>query len=420
MSPARRALLASLGTAAVAGCLGRPDDRAGDPKSSPTDESGSGPAADPEPPDSVDSEWPMPAADAGRSNCVPAAAGPTEPVAELWRVDAEPGLSSPVVAGGTVYVGGADGTVLALDARTGAERWRRSVGGPAATPWAVGEDLYVPTAEAVVALSAADGEQRWRTDVPVEGGGSGRAGTTSAGPSDGAVLGADHGVYRLSGGVGRSSAVVTALDRADGGERWRADLGDPVERHLFAGGGFVFVSTGPYSPIPWTLDPATGAVVGDEPPSGHDFPAERFYRDGTRYGLDPFFEIVEARAVAESGHGWSRGLPVKEDAAVSGGCDRVYHAGSGGDGPALHALSATDGAVAWTGDAVTDPVGRPVVAGECVLVPTAETLHCFDPADGTERWSRPADGAGRRVAVADDLLYATGGGAVRALRPRRS
>ena len=42
-----------------------------------------------------------------------------------WRVQTGgPGQSSPTVANGVVYVGSGDGHLYALDARTGAERWR--------------------------------------------------------------------------------------------------------------------------------------------------------------------------------------------------------------------------------------------------------------------------------------------------------
>lgn len=380
--PSRRALLASLGVTALAGCLGG--------------------GADPEPPARIESEWPTPHADAGRSNYAPAATGPTEPVAELWRVSAVADLSTPVVADGTLYVADVGGTVLALDARTGAERWRRTVGAGAGAPRFVDGDLYVPTADAVVALDAADGAERWRRAVPGRGD----------------VLATGRGVVRVADGI------VTALARSDGSERWRTTLRDPWEPHLFAAGGAVFVSTGTHSPAPWTLAADTGTVVGDEPRSGHDFAAERFARDGTRYGLDPFFETVEARAVDDRGRSWSRGLPSKETAAVAGGGDRVFHAGSGGDGPGLHALSAADGTVEWTSadgsteaaDAGPAFVGRPVVAEECVLVRSTGGLHCFDPADGTERWTR-RDDVGEQFVVADDLLFASRDGAVRAFRP---
>jgi outer membrane protein assembly factor BamB len=60
---------------------------------------------------------------------------------------------------------------------------------------------------------------------------------------------------------------------------------------------------------------------------------------------------------------------------------------------------------------------RPIVGTETVLVATDETLYCFDPSDGTERWTRPIDDVGREFVVVDDLVYATRDGSVRAFRP---
>lgn len=383
----RRTFIASLGAVSLAGCTGTPPARDGDTARTPT------PGSDLEPPARIDAEWPMPAHDAGLSNAAPESAGPTAPIAELWQVTADTTLSQPVLADETLYVGGTDGTVLALDARTGEERWQQSVGAGAATPWVVGNDLYVPTAEAIVALGATDGAERWRVDVPDRV----------------SVLVAAHGVYWISGGV------VAGLEREDGSERWRTVLRDPWKPHLFASDASLFVSTGTHGRIPWTLAPGTGDVVGGEPESGHDFPAERFYLDGTVYGVDPFFGVIE-------GDGWNQGVNAlgagELEYALSGGADRVYYVANGGEEPGLYALSRADGTVEWRTRMNPASVSRPVVAGESVLVHTGERLRCFDPTDGTERWARPGDGIGEPVIVADDLVYATQDDTIRAFRSR--
>lgn len=382
----RRALLASLATATLAGCsASTPDGGADATPTTPGDETPTEPR--PSTPEHIDADWPMPAHDAGRSNYSPVD-GPTGPVAELWSTPVDASLSGPVLADETLYVGGDDGTVRAVDATTGAERWRRSVGAPADTPWVLGDRLFVPTTESIVAFGVRDGTEAWRADTP------GRA----------AVLVASHGIYWLT-----QEPVVVGLERTDGSERWRTALRDPREPHLFAGEGAVFVSTGTNGRIPWTFDPETGEVVGDEPEPGHDFPAERFALDGTVYAVDPFFGIVH-------GDEWSQGVEAGGESALSGGGDRVYYVADSGDRPGLYALSRTDGTVEWTTDVVTAVLGRPVVTDGCVLVRDQDALHCFDPVDGTERWSRPGDGIDRFV-VADDLVFTTGDGAIRAFRP---
>ncbi|MFB6080711.1 MAG: PQQ-binding-like beta-propeller repeat protein [Haloferacaceae archaeon] len=339
----------------------------------------------------------MPAADAGRSNAVAGAAGPTDPVAPLWAVAADAALSPPVLADESLYVGGDDDRVRALDARTGDRRWRQAVGAPAATPWVVDDALYVPTDGGIVALGTAAGSERWR--VPT--------------PDRAAVVAAAHGIYWLSTG---DPPVVVGLDRGDGSERWRTEIGDPWDRPLFAGPERVF-SSGTHDVRFWRLDAGTGDVVGKEPRYGNDFPAEQFYRDGTVYATDSFFGKVHAGAVAEGGHGWTRGVKAGGRTALVGDGERVYYLANRGDEPGLYALSAADGAVEWTVDVTTERVGRPVVAGESVLVRTDDALRAFDPADGAERWALSGDAFGERIVVADDLVYTTADGTVRAFRP---
>jgi outer membrane protein assembly factor BamB len=410
----RRALLATLGAAALAGCL---DDTDADPETDSDTGGSSGtstrpptetasdaatsstPTGDPTPPARFDSAWPLPPFDPGRSNYSPDAPGPTTRVAELWRTMAGAGLSAPVIADGTLIVGGDDGVVRALDARTGDERWRLSVGASAETPWLLAGHLYVPTADGIVALVADERTEAWRIDTPDRA----------------ATLVAPHGVYWLAEG---DPPVVVAHARTDGTERWRAEIGEPWSPRLLAGDGSVFVSSGTHDFEFWRFDADSGAVTGDEPGLGNDFPAEQFYQDGTVYAADSFFGRVRATVVDASGGGWLQSdVPPggMNGGGLSGGDGQVYYISNADEGPGVSALSTTDGSIVWTADVEPTITARPVVAREAVLVGTDEGLLCFDPADGNELWAAPS-GGGSVVAV-DDLVYATEGKTVRALRP---
>ncbi|WP_192918454.1 outer membrane protein assembly factor BamB family protein [Salinigranum salinum] len=410
----RRALLATLGAAALAGCL---DDTDVDPETDTDADSPSGtstrpptetasdadqsstPTGDPTPPERFESAWPLPAFDPGRSNYSPDAPGPTTRIAELWRTTADAGLSAPVVADETLFVGGDDGGVQALDARTGDERWRLPVGASAGTPWLLDGRLYVPTADAIVALDADERTEAWRIDTPDR--------------AD--VLVAPSGVYWLSAG---EPPTVVAHARADGSERWRAEIGEPWSPRLLAGDGTVFLSSGTHDFEFWRFDADSGAVIGDEPRLGNDFPAEQFYQDGTVYAADSFFGRVRATVVDGDGDGWVQDdLEPGGRAAwlLSGGTDQLYYTSNWDDGPGLYALSTADGSVAWTVDVEPAITTRPVVAREAILLGTDAGLMCFDPADGNKLWTTPA--VGGSVVVVDDLVYATGGKTVRALRP---
>ena len=386
--PSRRALLAALGTAALAGCS------TGDP---PGDTATDTPTPEPpEPPAAVETDWPAPAYDAGLSNGT-AAAGPAEPVAELWRVEADARLSTPVVAGNTLYVGGTDGVVRAVDARTGDRRWTESVEEAAGAPRVVDDRLFVPTDGALVALGP-DGSEQWRVETPDRT----------------ALLATVDSVYWLAD---REPPVVIALAR-DGSERWRTELADPWEPPLFAGAGRVFVSSGPYDSRFWQLDPDTGERLGDAPRSGHDFPAEQFARDGTVYAAEPFFGAVRATDI-DGDDGWSQGTAPAGGAGgglLAGDDERVYYTSNVDDEPNVFALSATDGAVAWTATLDGVVTGRPMAASEAVLVPTDAGVVCLDPDDGTPLWTRTA-GFGGRFVVADDLVFAARDGTVTAFRP---
>ena len=407
----RRALLTSLGTAALAGCAGDDPARSatptGRPSSVPTTPQGT-----PDPPDELDSAWPVPGAEPGRSNHAPGAAGPTEPVAELWSAAIPSPVTDPVVAGESLYVG-ADDALHALDARTGDQQWQQSLSGTAGTPWVVGESVIAPTDSGVAALAVADGSERWNADLPSK--------------VDGGFFAADHGVYALTEG---DDPTVVAFDRVDGAERWRTDIGDPWTAHLFGSQDSVFVSSGGSGSTPWRLAADSGDVVGDRPGRYTDSPNPRFYRDGTVYSRDFLPAAVDARPApgTDGGPQWRERISVGALGPLSGGADHLYCVAPGDsveprgdepdDGPGLYALGLTDGSRAWSTTDIDAPTaGRPAVTDGTVVVPTANTLHCFDPADGTQRWAVPGDWVGETVIIVDDLVYTTDGETVSAFRP---
>ena len=421
----RRAVLASIGTFALAGCTagdGATDDSpqgsspttASETDPSPTttrnpttasEPTTSTPTPDPELPSTIDSGWPMPGHDPGRSNFAPEITGPTEQVAELWAVTADGGLSAPVLAEGILFVGSENGTVLSLDARTGEERWRQSVGGAAFTPRVMDGRVYVPTGSSTVALAVHDGREVWRVDAPDRIDAS-----RSNEERRATLLVAAHGAYWLSDG---DAPEVVALALENGSERWRREIHDPWSGPLFANEDAVFLSTGTHGRIPWRFDPGSGTVA-DEPQRGNDFPAERFVLDGTVYAVDHFFGIVH-------GDGWTTGrdaFATGPDYWLSGGESAVYYVPNVRGAPTtqLFALSQADGEKAWSAEVGAGMASRPVVTAETVLVRTEDALACFDPADGTERWRRSSDDVGERFVVADDVLFTTDGNAVRAFR----
>lgn len=90
-----------------------------------------------------------------------------EPANQLMADPFDMFISSPVVAGGVVYVGSGDHYVYALDAASGAMRWKFLTGDVVhATPAVAGGIVYVGSWDRYLyALDAATGKPRWRLET---------------------------------------------------------------------------------------------------------------------------------------------------------------------------------------------------------------------------------------------------------------
>lgn len=369
-------------------------------------------------PDSIESEWPVPGYDPGRSNYSPAASGPTGPIAHLWQTALDTTLAGPVLAAETIYVGGDDGVVRALDAITGTVEWRAAVDAPAGSPWVVDGTCYVPTDRGIVALEATDGTRIWSVETPT------RILDSAIGSGyyeKDCFFVAEHGVYFVA--VDRTPAVV-ALDRSTGNRRWRTEIVDPWRTPMFATAEYLFVSTGTYWDEPWIFDVSTGENVGDDPPEGlgGDLEAEQFSLDSVVYAADPMFGEVDATSVRDGGYGqsiWSRNLDAHGGFALSGGRENIYFAAERGPLAGLLALSISGGSTVWSDGATTHLLTRPVVTANVVVVATERTFHGFAPADGRKLWSYAGPGIGPQYIVCDDLLFAVIDGTIRAFRSLR-
>jgi outer membrane protein assembly factor BamB len=158
-------------------------------------------------------------------------------------------LGSPVVHGGTVLFGGADGTVYALDAVRGTLRWKRAIGGPVrSTPAIGGDTVYVGSMEGELhALRLDTGEPRWVFDT--EGNPYFPRGEVQSSPAvaDGLVF------------FGARDGFLYAIDAATGAERWRSDhKGSWVITSPAVSGGLVFAGSSDGEFV-HAVDASTGA-----------------------------------------------------------------------------------------------------------------------------------------------------------------
>jgi outer membrane protein assembly factor BamB len=205
-----------------------------------------------------------------------------------WRRVIGPSESSPIVAGGLVFVGDWKGRVYAFEARTGKLRWSYQTDDKVKGAVAVaGSRVYVGSYDGhVYALGARTGRLIWRASGQERLGGTGTFYSTPAiaygrvyiGSTDGKVysFGATSGqlrwsqstggyvyaspaVWRLRILVGSYSGRFYALDAATGDVRWQFTANGPISGSATVLGNLVYFST--LERRTYALEAATGRVV---------------------------------------------------------------------------------------------------------------------------------------------------------------
>jgi len=125
-------------------------------------------------------------------------------------------LAAPVVDDGVVYLA-TDAGAVALDADGGSTVWRNTDAAATGVPTVAGETVFVPTADGLAGLDAADGHRLWTADVDA----------TLPAVADGTVVVAGE--------------ETTALDAATGDRRWSAPVRS--ESYPVVAGGTVYLGT---------------------------------------------------------------------------------------------------------------------------------------------------------------------------------
>ncbi|MBM4039808.1 MAG: hypothetical protein FJ290_14975 [Planctomycetes bacterium] len=136
-------------------------------------------------------------------------------------------------AGGLVFFGASDGSVRALDARTGQPRWKFYAGGEVFYPPTIaGGRAYVGANDGwLYVLSARDGALLWKFRAhPVERAIMIHERLTSTWPVAGGVVVAEGVVYLASGIANHDGTHVYALDAATGKVRWHNNASGKFDR----------------------------------------------------------------------------------------------------------------------------------------------------------------------------------------------
>jgi outer membrane protein assembly factor BamB len=184
-------------------------------------------------------DWPTYRANNQRSANTPVAVADKYKLA--WTIQPKQTIepTAPVAAGGLVFVGGTDGVVRAIDAKSGAARWTNYTGGDIRYPPTVSDGrVFVGSSDGwVYTYEAATGRSLWRfraapieRRIPVYGR------LISTWPVTSGVLVKDDVAYAAAGIVSHDGTHVYALDAMTGKVRWQNNTsGQLIDRDAVAG-----------------------------------------------------------------------------------------------------------------------------------------------------------------------------------------
>lgn len=306
--------------------------------------------------------------------------------AERWRTKLRGSITGAAVADGAVYAAGADGDVVCVDAPTGHERWRRTLGPGGdliGAPVIAGDHVVVMLGGGTLAaFGRADGTRGGPFDglralapplahaggvLVAEPGGALALWTPAGATAERAEWGRFDGVRSLTRGdpaiFAAGDRSVAAFEPSGGAPRWIREVDDALTGRVRQAGDWVLlaradggvavldreglaVETGNWSRT------ATGAAIHD---------GERIYFGRTGGGIG---EVVEALALQDNeALALPAGVGALQYLAAHDGV--VYGAGAGGR---LIAWVPPERTPRWSAQLPGAPAGPPTVDGGRVLI----------------------------------------------------
>ena len=172
-------------------------------------------------------------------------------------------IGSPGLSGGLVYVGSDDGNFYAIDAQSGAQRWKFEVKSRVpSTPAIAGGVVYFTAYDGIAyALDAASGAVKWKFPTGGERRISGKhlhgtqpVAETMPDPFDCYL--SSPTVWNGAVYFGSGDGNVYALDAASGALKWKFKTGDVVHASPAIAHGTVFI--GSWDSYFYALDAANG------------------------------------------------------------------------------------------------------------------------------------------------------------------
>ncbi|MGD0978763.1 MAG: PQQ-binding-like beta-propeller repeat protein, partial [Candidatus Bathyarchaeia archaeon] len=256
--------------------------------------------------------------------------------------------SSPAVAGGMVFVGSNDTNVYALNASTGAFIWRYTTGGPVvSSPTVAGGRVFVGSEDdEVYALNEMTGAQIWSFTT-------GNFVDSSPAVAGGVVF------------VGSNDGNVYALDVSTGALVWNYTTGSAVFSSPAVAGGMIFV--GSEDDEVYALNEMTGAQIWSFT-TGNFVDSSPAVANGVVFvgSNDGNLSVLDASSGAFV-RNYTTGSAVFSSPAVAGG---VVFVGSEDD--KIYALNALNGALRWSYATASAVFSSPAVAGDRVFVGSSD------------------------------------------------
>ena len=299
------------------------------------------------------------------------------------------GVGAPVISEGVVYAGSSDFNLYAVDAKTGTERWRYSVGDAIFYyPTVSGGVVYAGSDDGFLyAVGASTGKERWRFKT---------GGDVSSSPA----------VWRGVVYVGSDDGFLYAVDASTGKERWR--FGARSSTPAISGGAVYIGGDGG---LLYALDANTGA-------ERWRFTAGTFMTyapavsDGVVYvgGDSGYVYAVDAKNGAEKWRfkagEYACSFPTVSNGVVYVGCTYGF----------LYAVDASTGKERWRfeykglgGEYGSEPWDwyDATVCGGVVYVGNSDGfLYALDASTGKERWRfEVSGGVGSSAVVSGGVVY---------------
>ena len=365
---------------------------------------------------------------ATRSGAMSATA-PDGPPSFLWRVPID-GITgaSPAVGEGMVIVSNQT-KLVALDQATGAERWRAARPQSGSSPLIAGGLVYVGTrGEGLKAYDAETGAVVWQflSGIPAAPDGE------PAGVFDTSPILVDGTLFMAGGSYGG----LFALDPATGEERWRFDTHGWVRSSPAVAGGIVYIASNALFDADQT-DPAPSALYAVDAATGAERWSLPFAADIEMSWSTPLIH-GDTVLIGVCNFDGGNGVWIAADAAT--GTERwrfetsapMWWASPASDGATyflpdgeLSRMSAVDAATGeprWEIETEEKYYVGPTLAGDTLYIhDESGALVALDGATGDQEWTLdigPAGGGGgvgAEPAIVDGIVYATGGGLAYAL-----